>query len=309
MSSLAQSKELKDHEPKIEIQQLDKARIIFVLSNVDLSVANALRRVMIAEVPTLAIDEVNIEINNTVLHDEMIAHRLGLVPLFSEAAESYVMRAECDCDDGLCPKCAVEFSIDVTCDAARIEVTSKDLINRTDTNKLGRVEPIHTDPQGGGRPDGIVIVKLAKGQALKLRAIARRGVGKQHAKFSPVCGCTFQPEPRVRLNRMRLDEMDDDNKRALADSCPRKVFAFDEKKGRLEVVEQAACIFCDECVIAAEKMGINDLVDVSTVPERFIFTVESTGAMEPHQIVQRAISRIQAKLAECGRELEKTTDN
>ena len=81
------------HEPKIEILKLDKSRIIFVLSNVDISVANALRRVMIAEVPTLAIDEVDIEINNTVLHDEFIAHRLGLIPLFSESAESYMMRA------------------------------------------------------------------------------------------------------------------------------------------------------------------------------------------------------------------------
>jgi DNA-directed RNA polymerase II subunit RPB3 len=80
-------------EPKTEIQTLDKQKIIFVLSNVNISVANALRRVMISEVPTLAIDEVNIEINNTVLHDEFIAHRLGLIPLFSEAVESFEMRA------------------------------------------------------------------------------------------------------------------------------------------------------------------------------------------------------------------------
>ena len=83
----------KKAEPKIEIQKLDKNKIIFILSNTDISVANALRRVMIAEVPTLAIDEVNIEINNTVLHDEFICHRLGLIPLLSEAAESYQMRA------------------------------------------------------------------------------------------------------------------------------------------------------------------------------------------------------------------------
>lgn len=216
-------------EPSIEILKLDKSQIIFTLKNVDISVANALRRVMIAEVPTLAIDEVNIEINNTVLHDEFIAHRLGLIPLYSEAAESYMMRADCDCTDGHCSKCSVEFTIDVTCDDLRIEVTSRDLINRTNADKLGRVEPIHSDASGS-RSDGIVIVKMAQGQALKLRAVARRGIGKQHAKYSPVCGCTFQAEPVVRLNRARLDELGPDDRALIHGSCPRRVFALDETK-------------------------------------------------------------------------------
>lgn len=84
---------------------------------------------------------------------------------------------------------------------------------------------------------------------------------------------------------------------------------FLSSQGRLEVAEAAACIFCDECVVASEKIGHHDLVEVSAQPQRFIFTVESTGAMEPHQIVQRAIARIQTKLTDLGRELEKTHDN
>lgn len=63
-----------------------------MLSDTDVSFANALRRVMISEVPTLAIEEVIIEKNNTVLHDEFIAHRLGLIPLYSHDVNSYVTR-------------------------------------------------------------------------------------------------------------------------------------------------------------------------------------------------------------------------
>ncbi len=63
-----------------------------MLSESDVSFANALRRVMISEVATLAIEEVIIEQNNSVLHDEFIAHRLGLIPLDSRDVGQYVTR-------------------------------------------------------------------------------------------------------------------------------------------------------------------------------------------------------------------------
>ena len=62
--------------PKIAIREMLDDQIKFVLTETDVYMANALRRVMLAEVPTIAIDLVEIEANSSVLNDEFIAHRL-----------------------------------------------------------------------------------------------------------------------------------------------------------------------------------------------------------------------------------------
>ncbi len=74
---------------EIEILEIDKEHIKFILKNVDTSYANSLRRVMISEIPTMAIELVYIEKNTTVIPDEMFAHRLGLIPLDSRNVDNY----------------------------------------------------------------------------------------------------------------------------------------------------------------------------------------------------------------------------
>lgn len=99
----------------LEITELTKDTIRFVLSNCDVSLANALRRVMISEVPTMAIHMVNIYENTSVLHDEFLTQRLALIPFVSDSVDKYKYTWECDCNpgDGECQTCKTYFALSV----------------------------------------------------------------------------------------------------------------------------------------------------------------------------------------------------
>jgi len=91
----------------------DEYNITFELLHTDLTVANALRRIIIAEVPTMAIDIVEIYENTSALHDEFIAHRCGLIPLVSTDVDEYKNFQDCDCPNGNCEKCGVTFDLKI----------------------------------------------------------------------------------------------------------------------------------------------------------------------------------------------------
>ncbi|KAJ0018424.1 hypothetical protein Pint_11331 [Pistacia integerrima] len=86
--------------PKVKIRELKDDYAKFELRDTDASMANALRRVMIAEVPTIAIDLVEIDVNYSVLNDEFIVHHLGLIPLISDRAMTMRFSRDCDACDG-----------------------------------------------------------------------------------------------------------------------------------------------------------------------------------------------------------------
>ncbi len=87
----------KKPSPSIKMIKAGKHSVEFELLNTDLSIANSLRRIMISEVPTMTIDLVELRENTSALHDEFIAHRLGLIPLVSEQIDSFVTAEECAC--------------------------------------------------------------------------------------------------------------------------------------------------------------------------------------------------------------------
>lgn len=84
-------------ELQTKLNHLDESNATFIVEGIDLALANGLRRMMMAEIPTLAIETVWIEENTSVLPDEFLAHRLGLIPLNSFHMDDYVQNFRAVC--------------------------------------------------------------------------------------------------------------------------------------------------------------------------------------------------------------------
>src|ERR671930_2750470 len=157
--------------PSIDIVQKEDQIITIRFNNVPRQYVNAIRRLSISEVPTLAIDDVVILDNSSVMHDEAIAHRLGLIPLRTDLSR-FVIPHDCDCKSTLgCSKCRVLLVLDSEASEKTKVVTSGELLSEDEL-----VKPVSKD---------IPIIILAPSQKLKFEAYARLGVGKDHAKWQP----------------------------------------------------------------------------------------------------------------------------
>ena len=172
---------------KVRVLDRTEEQIRFVLSDTPVPIANALRRVMISEVPTMAIEELQVEENTSIMQNEFLAHRMSLLPI---RCKETVKQAH--------------FHMDVACsgkEGAARDVLARDLVSLTDG-----VEICH--------PDALV-AKLCRGQVLRFRATAEWGTGSQHAKWSPVCTATYRFIAEIPPEDQDSDDEEDEVLRAI----------------------------------------------------------------------------------------------
>ncbi len=248
----------------------------FLLTGTDHAYANALRRAMIAEVPTMAIEDVIIIENTSVLYDEVIAHRLGLIPLKTDL-DAYVLPEECDCKSELgCSKCRASFTLEAEAKDEPLMVYSSDLKPESDVT-----------PVSGNIP----IVKLGPTQKLRLEMYARLGRGIEHAKWQPVSACAYKYLPKVTLNSENLA-----NAEEVIRICPTRVYSSNSEN-KIIVRDEAACTLCMDCVEKAVPIESKKTfpVKVEADENSFIFYVESTGALPTKRVVTEASKIIDRK--------------
>ena len=266
---------------EIEFSSLDDSLARFILTGARPAFANAFRRAMIGEVPTLAIEDVRIYDNTSAFFDEMLAHRLGLIPIKTDLS-TYSTKEKCSCGGAGCPGCMVTFTLSVE---GPKTVLSSDLIPQ--------------DPNATPVYDNIPIVKLTKGQKLVIEAHAILNTGREHAKWQPTLVCGFKNHPVIFISEAC------DACAMCVDECPRGILAVRGKK--VEVVEGKLtdCSMCKLCEKACLSSGIGDepAITISAEADRYIFVVESDGSLPAKEIMDRALHYIRDQSDELERQI------
>ncbi len=265
---------------KIEVLEKDETNLRLIIREADVPLMNALRRIALAQVPSMAIDEVVMIENSSILQDEIIAHRLGLTPLKTDL-DSYNLPGECECQSEFgCGLCRVTLTMDADSTEGTRTVYSGELVSENP-----EIVPVS---------DKVPIIKLAKGQKLKLEAYARLGKGQNHAKWQPVSVCAYKYYPKVAFSKECT------NCGKCVDICPKGVLAM--KDNKVEVKDLLACNLCMDCVgVCPQKPAA---ITIAWEKNAFIMNIESNGGLPPERILQEAAKILNDQLKEFKKQLK-----
>lgn len=315
----------------MEFHKNDPLDASFSLIGIDASIANAFRRILIAEIPTLAIEYVFVHNNTSIIQDEVLAQRLGLVPLTGslEALNWMTWYNKPTAEDpGGNPtdNNTVVLKLDVECtwnkDAQRGErdplklyknahVYAKDL----KFEPAGRQLDYFKGPNGAIRPvnPDILLAKMRPGQKIEMEMHCIKGIGADHAKFSPVATASYRLLPTITITKPILGA----DAKKFARCFPKGVIGFEEVSAAESEMtgsgyegmlgEKKAIVknaFKDtvsrECLRHDE---FKDKVELGRKRDHFIFTVESTGQFESDLLFLESVKTLKLKCLRLKRSL------
>lgn len=235
---------------KVTIRSKKDNTIRFLLEKATVPFANALRRAMIADVPTFAAEDVTFLENTSVFYDEMIAHRLGQIPFRTDLKGEDILLEKKS-------KVGITLQKEGPCTVYSGDIVSKD----------SKVVPAYGN---------IPILKLGSGQRLVLEAEVVLDKGSAHSKFQPVSACSYKHLPNLEVSK----ECNGCEKCVKA--CPRGGLVMKYNKPAL--ADDDLCSFCMQCLEACSDGAIK----ITPRKDTFLFTVESTGAMPVEDVVGAA---------------------
>ena len=278
---------------KIRVLEQKDDFIRFSLDETDPSHANALRRTLIADLPKMAIEDVEFHLGPirtddgkefesvAPLFDEIIAHRLGLVPIPTDL-DLFEPKATCKtCGGEGCTTCTIIYSI-----------------NKRGPGMVysGDMEPIG-DPKLKPPNAKIPIVELGPGQAMLVYATAVLGKGRDHAKWQPTTSISYKYHPTVTIDNKKLD-----GKKFPVEVCP--VDILQNPDGKVTVESEEKCTMCNACVEAAEKGGWGGSIKISGDPSRIVFGLETDGSIPAGRVLLEAFSILEKQFADLAEKAE-----
>ncbi|KAH3900891.1 DNA-directed RNA polymerase core subunit RPC40 SCDLUD_002350 [Saccharomycodes ludwigii] len=283
---------------EVDISKLDEREANFDLIHIDTSIANAFRRIMISEVPSIAAEYVYFFNNTSVLQDEVLAHRIGLVPLKVDPDLLTWVDHTVPEDEKFNDENTIVLTLNVQC--TRNPDAPKGC---TDSNILYRNSNVYAkdlkfEPQGkqvdvfANQPvvpcdPNILLCKLRPGQEISLRVHCILGVGSDHAKFSPVATASYRLMPHINI----LEPIEGEAAKRFQKCFPAGVIGIDAA-GKAYVANARKDTVSRE-VLRHEEF--NNKVKLGRVRDHFIFNVETTGAMTPEEIFFKSVRILKNK--------------
>ena len=284
---------------KTKVIEESDEKIRILLTDTDRSFVNSIRRSLISDTPKMAIDTVRFELGtiemddevwetNGPIPDEMIAQRLAMLPIPTRHDEFYFQDSCPNCselvvEDRGCPLCTMLF----TCKSFGSEegrmVTAGDM-NFLGEERLSIPEKYHTIP----------ITKLFRGQMIEFYATAVMGRGRDHAKWSPVCGIAFTPRYIGVINIMSRAKILWD----LGLTITAKDFDSNKVGARLEDIDKVAQLIDDLHHVGAgteESRDFKDAITLEEVPREFILSFETDGSMTARVAFEKAIEELSGR--------------
>jgi len=261
---------------QVELIELREDRARFLLSGVTPAFANAIRRACFSEVPSLAIDEISIYDNTSVLFDEQLSLRLGLVPIKADDLSLFSVPEECECSGAGCPACQVGMTLTAE---GPCTVHSGDLR--------------FADPGVKVAFEKIPIAILGEGEKLMLEGIVTLNRGTVHAKWQAGTQCGYKNLPDIQIS----DQCEGCGK--CVEVCPRKILVIEESKGKLEVTDSTNCSLCKLCVNECE-IGAIKVVPIEDV---FVMKIDTGGSMPAKDLVAGAAGEIKRRASSLSEQL------
>ena len=248
----------------MEMKIIDKTdeKLVLEFSNADAAEVNTFRRMVVSGVPVMAIEEVEFIKNDSALVDEIVANRLGLIPL-TTPTNTYNKREDCKCDGKGCPLCQVEFSLDVK---GPCVVYASQLISQDEKIKSAF--------------DDMPITRVLDGQELTINAIAVMGEGREHMKYAPAIAF-YHHKPKFIINN---DEAKLSKFKNQYPEAAIKDGKFDEEALLNDKLYNACEGVCD------------DLLKIEYEEDKFIFYLESFGQMTASEVMSTALNKFNDKL-------------
>lgn len=294
---------------QVKVVKMEKDDMEFDIIGIDFSLANAFRRIMLAEVPSMAVDRVFIYNNTSVIQDEVLAHRLGLIPfkadhrLFEMHKKSTEMVRDGDEDPMKVDQDTLVFKLQIKCKknpkykSLATDVVGDDMyIDHKVYSKHIEWVPVHDQRNYykasniGPVHDDILIAKLRPGQEIDVVMHCVKGIAKDHVKFQPVATASYRLLPEIVLKKPVTGEM----AHRLKACFPKGVIKVDS----VDDEDTARVANCRRDTCSREVLRHADLkecVELTRVKDHFIFSVESVGALPPNVIFTEAVDILMQK--------------